>query len=140
MSGPDRLRPAPRHKMSAPWSAAEDAILRDGLRRGRSFSAIAEELRWAGQRRTADSAHARAGRLGLLDERAEPDEILQVRDTRGEDPLLCALSAHHAGAPRDVRPGRADGAAFNWRRLVAGVGSSGSPAALCADEGDRKQW
>lgn len=123
------------------WTPDMDAVLHEARAKNLSHSAIAELLfRHGFGSRSGDAVRERMRRLGILATDGLDEGVPCVRDAFGADPLLLALAAVHKAAPKDAVPPPADGRRLHWQSLAPSAGSAGSPAALCAAEGDTHYW
>lgn len=139
-----RRKREPRHmgRRGGRWTREMDTALAECVAMGLGMAASAARMEALGfGARSPDTLRARAERLELRPITFQGDEgPLDCRRDGEADPLLLALAAAHKTAPMDAVPPPADGRALNWRRLVPSAGSAGSPAALCAAEGDTANW
>lgn len=142
MSGDRRRGASHNGRHGGTWTREMDAALAEGVALGLGMARIARRMEEAGfGTRSPDAVRARAERLELRPVAfRDTDGPLDCRGDGEADPLLLALAATHKTAPADAVPSPADGRALNWRRLVPSAGGAGSPAALCAAEGDTVNW
>ena len=89
---------------------------------------------WARRDRGEREAQ-KAERVAAKVRNDEVDAVPRARrdDVAGGLMLLAALHRHHGRPPRDCDDSVSDTMPFNWRRQIPVLGSTGSPAAMCAN-------